>query len=177
MSFFGMVLKLFCFNLFTFHLFHLLTRRNSFLISFRIFDVQQRTITGFRDFYTHDFLVTYYKLISDHFQVRLTLRDDVFFGADLQQFEIPVDNVQFVETIRGNHHLIIGVLDCFGLDPDVGYEVRWDFLEFFSFPKQLSSPLVPCSIIFTRGDLIIVPSGELRYNTTIEHLLSRRCAN
>ena len=53
-------------------------------VPFGILDVQQRTVIGIGDLHSHDRLVTGHELISNHLQVRFALRDDVFFGADLQ---------------------------------------------------------------------------------------------
>ena len=78
------------------------TQRDLPFIPLGILDVQQRTVNGVRNLHGHDRLVTGQELISDHLQVRLALRDDVLLGADLQQFEIPVDHLQLAQAVGGN---------------------------------------------------------------------------
>ena len=53
-------------------------------VPFGILNVQQRAVIGTRDLHSHDSFVTGHELISGHLQKGLALRDDVFFGADLQ---------------------------------------------------------------------------------------------
>ena len=101
----------------------------SSLISLGVFDVQQRAVIGICDLHSHDSLVTGYELISDHLQVRFALRDNVLLGADLQQFQIPVDHLQLAQTVGGDHHFIVGILDRFRLDLNVGYQIRWNLLQ------------------------------------------------
>ena len=59
----------------------------------------------------------------------LALRDDVLLGADLQQFKIPVDHIKLAQTIGRDHHFIVGILDSFCFDLNVGCHLFEGFLQ------------------------------------------------
>ena len=118
------------------------TQRDLPFIPLGILDVQQRTVIGVRDLHGHDCLVTGHELISDHLQVRLALRDDVLLGADLQQFEIPVDHLQLAQAVGGDHHLVVGILDGLRLNLNVGHQIGGNLLQLLWFVKYGDASLI-----------------------------------
>ena len=119
----------------------LLKAINLSLVSLRVFDVQQWAVIGVGDLHGHDRLVTGHELISDHFQVCLALRDNVLLGADLQQFKIPVDHLQLAQTVRGNHHLVVGVFDGLRLDLNIRDQIGGNLLQFLWFVEHRCNAL------------------------------------
>lgn len=91
------------------------------IIPLRVLYVNQRPIPRPADFDSHDLLMALHELVAHHLQMLLALRYDVFLGASIQQVDVPVDKFQLAETVGGDHHLVIGILDGFGLDLDVGH--------------------------------------------------------
>ncbi len=84
-------------------------------------NIQHRTVFGLFDLHGHDPLVALHELIPHHLQMRPALGNDILFGADLQQLDVPVDQLQL--ALRGDHHFIVGVLDGLGFNLDVGYQI------------------------------------------------------
>ena len=70
-------------------------------------------------------------LVADHLQLRLCLRDDVFIRPGLQKLQIPVDRLQLVYAVGGDHLLVREVTDGLGLNLDIGDQVSGDALQHF----------------------------------------------